>query len=112
MANPAVDPKAAPLADDLKELALYVSWQFLSLSFPNHYSSLPTTAFPKNLFCALCNELAIDSYKLLCCNKAICSLCTLTKTSGSIQAILILLQVRPNSNSQHHVRRATTRLSR
>jgi hypothetical protein len=24
MANPAVDPKAAPLADDLKELALYV----------------------------------------------------------------------------------------
>ncbi|KAF2846452.1 hypothetical protein T440DRAFT_521815 [Plenodomus tracheiphilus IPT5] len=59
MATPAADPKAAPLAEDLKELAL----------------SLPATAFPKNLFCALCNQLAIDSYKLLCCNKAICSPC-------------------------------------
>ncbi|KAH6625791.1 hypothetical protein C7974DRAFT_338058 [Boeremia exigua] len=55
----ATDPKAAPLADDLKELAL----------------SLPTSGFPKAFFCALCSELAIDSYKLLCCNKAICSPC-------------------------------------
>ncbi|KAF3041044.1 hypothetical protein E8E11_006794 [Didymella keratinophila] len=55
----ATDPKAAPLADDLKELAL----------------SLPTSVFPKAFFCALCSELAIDAYKLLCCNKAICTPC-------------------------------------
>ncbi|KAF1927459.1 uncharacterized protein M421DRAFT_421872 [Didymella exigua CBS 183.55] len=55
----ATDPKAAPLADDLKELAL----------------SLPTSVFPKAFFCALCSELAIDSYKLLCCNKVICTPC-------------------------------------
>ncbi|KAJ4986139.1 pre-mRNA-splicing factor 38B [Stagonosporopsis vannaccii] len=55
----ATDPKAAPLADELKELAL----------------SLPKSAFPKSFFCALCSELAIDSYKLLCCNKAICKAC-------------------------------------
>ncbi|CAG5178485.1 uncharacterized protein ALTATR162_LOCUS8724 [Alternaria atra] len=59
MANPATDPKAAPLADELKELAL----------------SLPTTVFPKNFFCALCNQLAFDSYKLICCAKSICSSC-------------------------------------
>ncbi|KAF2126094.1 hypothetical protein P153DRAFT_399556 [Dothidotthia symphoricarpi CBS 119687] len=59
MANPAADPKAAPLADDLKELAL----------------SLSTTVFPKAFFCALCSQLAIDSFKLLCCNKAICTQC-------------------------------------
>ncbi|RMZ67926.1 hypothetical protein GMOD_00004005 [Pyrenophora seminiperda CCB06] len=59
MANPAADPKAAPLADELKELAL----------------SLPTTVFPKNFFCALCNQLAFDSYKLICCAKSICSSC-------------------------------------
>ncbi|KAH9868029.1 hypothetical protein IAQ61_007336 [Plenodomus lingam] len=62
MATSTLDPKAAPLAEDLKELAL----------------SLPTPAFPKNLFCSLCNQLAIDSYKLLCCNKAICSSCQTT----------------------------------
>ncbi|KAF2821348.1 hypothetical protein CC86DRAFT_448836 [Ophiobolus disseminans] len=59
MANPAVDPKAAPLTEDLKEYAL----------------TLPTSAFPKNFFCALCSELAVDSYKLLCCNKVICPSC-------------------------------------
>ncbi|RYN65086.1 hypothetical protein AA0118_g3440 [Alternaria tenuissima] len=59
MANPAADPKAAPLADELRELAL----------------SLPTTVFPKNFFCALCNQLAFDSYKLICCAKSICSSC-------------------------------------
>ncbi|KAF1834918.1 hypothetical protein BDW02DRAFT_568608 [Decorospora gaudefroyi] len=62
MASPAADPKAAPLADDLKELAL----------------SLPTTAFPKNFFCALCTQLAFDSYKLICCAKSICSSCQAT----------------------------------
>ncbi|KAF2624659.1 hypothetical protein BU25DRAFT_413205 [Macroventuria anomochaeta] len=55
----ATDPKAAPLANDLKELAF----------------SLSTSVFPKAFFCALCSELAIDSYKLLCCNKAICTTC-------------------------------------
>ncbi|KAH7374289.1 hypothetical protein BKA66DRAFT_468187 [Pyrenochaeta sp. MPI-SDFR-AT-0127] len=59
MATPAADPKSAPLAEDLKEFA----------------HSLPTTAFPKNFFCTLCNQLAVDSWKLLCCNKAICSSC-------------------------------------
>ncbi|KAI4605480.1 hypothetical protein J4E80_010541 [Alternaria sp. BMP 0032] len=59
MGDPATDPKAAPLADELRELAM----------------SLPTTAFPKNFFCALCNELAFDSYKLICCAKSICSPC-------------------------------------
>ena len=38
--------------------------------------SLPTTVFPKTFFCALDNQLAIDSDKLLCCNKAICPSCT------------------------------------
>lgn len=37
--------------------------------------SLPTTAFPKNFFCALCNQLAFDSYKLICCAKSVCSSC-------------------------------------
>ncbi|KAF2686270.1 hypothetical protein K458DRAFT_387276 [Lentithecium fluviatile CBS 122367] len=59
MANPAADPKAAPLADDQKEYLL----------------SLDPKLFPKNFFCSLCSQLAIDSYKLLCCNKAICSSC-------------------------------------
>ncbi|RAR03017.1 homoserine O-acetyltransferase [Stemphylium lycopersici] len=59
MASPAADPKAAPLADELKDLAL----------------SLPTTAFPKNFFCALCNQLAFDSYKLICCAKSVCPSC-------------------------------------
>ncbi|KAF2015304.1 hypothetical protein BU24DRAFT_421608 [Aaosphaeria arxii CBS 175.79] len=59
MANPAADPKAAALSAELKEFAL----------------SLPTTAFPKNFFCALCNQLSFDSWKLLCCNKAICTSC-------------------------------------
>ncbi|EFQ95177.1 hypothetical protein PTT_06899 [Pyrenophora teres f. teres 0-1] len=59
MANPAADPKAAPLADELRELAL----------------SLSTTVFPKNFFCALCNQLAFDSYKLICCAKSVCSSC-------------------------------------
>ncbi|EUC47981.1 hypothetical protein COCMIDRAFT_34543 [Bipolaris oryzae ATCC 44560] len=59
MANSAADPKAAPLADELKDLAL----------------SLPTSAFPKNFFCALCNQLAFDSYKLICCAKSVCSSC-------------------------------------
>jgi hypothetical protein len=40
-------------------------------------STLPTTVFPKNFFCALDGQLAIDSYKLLCCNKAICPPCEL-----------------------------------
>ncbi|KAF2751089.1 hypothetical protein M011DRAFT_473606 [Sporormia fimetaria CBS 119925] len=53
------DPKAASLADDLKEYAL----------------TLPSSAFPKNFFCASCSELAIDAWKLLCCNKAICATC-------------------------------------
>jgi hypothetical protein len=38
-------------------------------------SSLDPKVFPKNFFCSLCNQLAFDSYKLLCCNKAICSSC-------------------------------------
>ncbi|KAL6704848.1 hypothetical protein ACN47E_007531 [Coniothyrium glycines] len=53
------DPKAAPLADDLKELVL----------------SLPTSALPKSMLCALCTQPAIDAYKLLCCNKSICASC-------------------------------------
>ncbi|KAH8704661.1 hypothetical protein GQ44DRAFT_716409 [Phaeosphaeriaceae sp. PMI808] len=59
MANPAADPKSAPLAEDVKYFAL----------------TLPTTLFPKGFFCALCSQLAIDSYKLLCCNKPICPSC-------------------------------------
>lgn len=35
--------------------------------------------FPKNFFCALCSQLAIDSYKLLCCNKVICPSCKLSR---------------------------------
>ncbi|KAF2027991.1 hypothetical protein EK21DRAFT_102190 [Setomelanomma holmii] len=65
MANTAADPKAAPLADDLKGYALGADLR----------STFDTTAFPKNFFCTLCNQLAIDSYKLLCCNKAICASC-------------------------------------
>ncbi|KAF1972312.1 hypothetical protein BU23DRAFT_590094 [Bimuria novae-zelandiae CBS 107.79] len=53
------DPKLAPLADELKEFAL----------------TLERGVFPKNFFCALCDQLAFDSYKLLCCNKVICSSC-------------------------------------
>ncbi|KAF2449055.1 hypothetical protein P171DRAFT_518468 [Karstenula rhodostoma CBS 690.94] len=59
MATPAADPKLAPLADELKEFAL----------------TLERGAFPKGFFCALCDQLAFDSYKLLCCNKVICSTC-------------------------------------
>ncbi|CAO2651487.1 Nn.00g040570.m01.CDS01 [Neocucurbitaria sp. VM-36] len=59
MAHPAADPKVAPLADDLRGFAL----------------ALPTSVFPKNFFCALCSQLAVDSWKLLCCNKVICSSC-------------------------------------
>jgi hypothetical protein len=77
MANPAVDPKAAPLADDLKELALYVSQPASNRPTTHVSSSLPTTVFPKAFFCALCSALALDAYKLLCCNKAICTPCEL-----------------------------------
>ncbi|KAF1847538.1 uncharacterized protein K460DRAFT_392874 [Cucurbitaria berberidis CBS 394.84] len=59
MSNPAADPKSAPLADDLRGFAI----------------SLPATVFPKNFFCALCSQLAVDAWKLLCCNKVICSSC-------------------------------------
>ncbi|KAJ4356530.1 uncharacterized protein N0V89_004564 [Didymosphaeria variabile] len=59
MATTATDPKLAPLADELKEFAL----------------TLDRGAFPKGFFCALCDQLAFDSYKLLCCNKVICSSC-------------------------------------
>lgn len=75
MANPAVDPKAAPLAEDLKEYALYVYASSYIHTYTNVRSTLPTSAFPKNFFCALCSQLAIDSYKLLCCNKVICPSC-------------------------------------
>ncbi|OAG04313.1 uncharacterized protein CC84DRAFT_1206033 [Paraphaeosphaeria sporulosa] len=59
MATPAADPKLAPLADELKEFAL----------------TLERGVFPKGFFCALCDQLAFDSYKLLCCNKVICTTC-------------------------------------
>ncbi|KAF2274492.1 uncharacterized protein EI97DRAFT_451591 [Westerdykella ornata] len=59
MAASTADPKAAPLADDLKEYAL----------------TLAPSSFPKNFFCASCSQLAIDSWKLPCCNKTICSSC-------------------------------------
>ncbi|KAH7115050.1 hypothetical protein B0J11DRAFT_539738 [Dendryphion nanum] len=63
MAGAAADPKAALLSEELKEFAL----------------TLPTTIFPKtgngNFFCALCSQLAFDSWKLLCCNKSICTTC-------------------------------------
>jgi hypothetical protein len=75
MANPAADPKAAPLADELRELALYICLFPISTTNTNMCSSLPTTVFPKNFFCALCNQLAFDSYKLICCAKSICSSC-------------------------------------
>jgi hypothetical protein len=71
----ATDPKAAPLADDLKELALYARNDISTPSHTDFHSSLPTSVFPKAFFCALCSELAIDAYKLLCCNKAICTPC-------------------------------------
>ncbi|KAF2875175.1 hypothetical protein BDV95DRAFT_665765 [Massariosphaeria phaeospora] len=59
MADPATDAKAARLAEELKEFAL----------------TLPTPSLPKNLLCALCSELAVDAWKLQCCNKPICTPC-------------------------------------
>ncbi|KAL5115382.1 hypothetical protein ACEQ8H_006758 [Pleosporales sp. CAS-2024a] len=50
---------AAALADDLREYA----------------RALPPTGFPKGFYCALDGQLALDAYKLLCCNKAICPPC-------------------------------------
>lgn len=47
----------------------------------NRCSSLPTSTFPKNFFCALCSQLAIDSFKLLCCNKVICPSCQSSRAS-------------------------------
>lgn len=69
------DPKPAPLADDLKELALYVGSDLTRIPRADSYSSLPRSVFPKAFFCALCSELAFYPYKLLCCNKTICSPC-------------------------------------
>ncbi|KAF2634770.1 hypothetical protein P280DRAFT_523750 [Massarina eburnea CBS 473.64] len=57
MTDAAADPKAAPLADDLRDFALTLR------------------SVPKNFSCAICNNVAIDAYKLLCCNKPICSYC-------------------------------------
>ena len=96
MANPAADPKAAPLADDQKEYLL----------------SLDTKLFPKNFFCSLCNELAFDSYKLLCCNKAICSSCESLLPADQIDVLLTSLHVKQSSNSRRHVLCANTRLSK
>ncbi|KAF1961857.1 hypothetical protein CC80DRAFT_198760 [Byssothecium circinans] len=59
MAEAPADPKAAPLADDLREFAI----------------TLDSASAPKNFSCAICNTIAIDAYKLLCCNKPICSNC-------------------------------------
>jgi hypothetical protein len=75
MANPAADAKAAPLADDLKDFALYVDAVYGRRHDTDAHRTLPTSVFPKTFFCALDNQLAIDSYKLLCCNKAICPSC-------------------------------------
>ncbi|KAH6285282.1 hypothetical protein HBI39_241200 [Parastagonospora nodorum] len=47
------------LPDDLREYAL----------------SLPVTGFPKGFYCALDGQVALDAYKLLCCNKVICPPC-------------------------------------
>jgi hypothetical protein len=69
------DPKAAPLADDVKEYALYVCAPWTPPASADRRRTFPTAAFPKNFFCTLCSQLAIDSYKLLCCNKAICASC-------------------------------------
>jgi hypothetical protein len=44
----------------------------------NKCSSLPTADRPKNFICALCSQFAFDAYKLICCNKIICSGCTYT----------------------------------
>jgi len=78
MANPAADAKAAPLADELKELALYVyCYKRRCIDTDKVRSALPITVFPKNFFCALCNQLAFDSYKLICCAKSVCSSCAL-----------------------------------
>ncbi|KAF2257951.1 hypothetical protein CC78DRAFT_159501 [Lojkania enalia] len=63
MADAAIDAKSALLSDELKEYAL----------------TLPTDVFPKagngNFFCASCNQLAFDPWKLMCCNRSICSSC-------------------------------------
>ncbi|KAF2714598.1 hypothetical protein K504DRAFT_496520 [Pleomassaria siparia CBS 279.74] len=59
MATPVADSKVALLPEELKEFA----------------RSLPTTTFPKNFFCTICQELAFDSWKLICCNKSICLSC-------------------------------------
>jgi hypothetical protein len=79
MASPAADPKAAPLADDLRDFALCVHASHTADSRHDADTgrTLPTTVFPKTFFCALDNQLAIDAYKLLCCNKAICPPCEL-----------------------------------
>jgi hypothetical protein len=95
MANPAADPKAAPLADDLREFALCVHAAYTGHG--RHDAdidrTLPTTVFPKTFFCALDNQLAIDAYKLLCCNKAICPPCELLPAAShhnSEDALMLL----------------------
>lgn len=83
MAHAAADPKAAPLADDLKEFARYVSAHDSCWEIADSDRSLQQNVFPKTFFCTLDNQLAIDSYKLLCCNKAICPSCKLARSCDS-----------------------------
>ncbi|KAF2736191.1 hypothetical protein EJ04DRAFT_551431 [Polyplosphaeria fusca] len=47
----------------------------LSEELKEYASTLDASTFPKNFFCTSCHQLAFDSWKLLCCNKAICSSC-------------------------------------
>ena len=75
---------ANTLPDDLREYALCV---FLlpattDVSADMH-SSLPATGFPKGFYCALDGQVALDAYKLLCCNKVICPPCELICVSQS-----------------------------
>lgn len=69
---------ANTLPEDLREYALCV---FLlpatSELGADINSSLPVTGFPKGFYCALDGQVALDAYKLLCCNKVICPPCEL-----------------------------------
>ncbi|KAF2465788.1 uncharacterized protein BDR25DRAFT_345954 [Lindgomyces ingoldianus] len=59
MADAAADPKAAPLSEELRQYALTFSIELL----------------PKNFSCERCKNICFDPWKLLCCNKSICSSC-------------------------------------
>ena len=64
------------LPDDLREYALCVVLLPVTTGIgADMHRSLPVTGFPKGFYCALDGQVALDAYKLLCCNKVICPPC-------------------------------------